>query len=234
MIRPSQMSKRVFFWYILIDPKFVIQFFLILLVLEISKMSLVGNIWFEILRLKENASKTKQAFFMQITFTIFSIPFFCPDGTFIKSSTCLTKKLALDYELSKQVSTYSSWPWIRWHLRPWLTRTRKRTTCSSKVLVFLKGKILGDGCHLLWQKEEAHHSFCWKLEVIMVLKFCLTRLLCLCYKCYTYTWHSTRDTGDVCYTCDGRDWYMPLGANDEYNICLKLVVLVSNTRLLAA
>ena len=27
---------------------------------------------------------------------------------------------------------------------------------------------------------------------------------------------------------------MPLGANDEYNICLKLVVLVSNTRLLAA
>ena len=24
------------------------------------------------------------------------------------------------------------------------------------------------------------------------------------------------------------------GANDEYNICLKLVVLVSNTRLLAA
>ena len=27
---------------------------------------------------------------------------------------------------------------------------------------------------------------------------------------------------------------MTPGANDEYNICLKLVVLVSNTRLLAA
>ena len=29
-------------------------------------------------------------------------------------------------------------------------------------------------------------------------------------------------------------YFEPLGANDEYNICLKLVVLVSNTRLLAA
>ena len=131
-------------------------------------MSLVGNIWFEILRLKENASKTKQAFFMQITFTIFSIPFFCPDGTFIKSSTCLTKKL--DYELSKQVSTYSSWPWIRWHLRPWLTRTPLAKRGGTSFLLLKVGgdhgdKVLFDEIIMLMLCDFLSISYSWLLSI---------------------------------------------------------------------